>query len=141
MLDILYVEDNMDDADIFSRLISRMDRPPTFSILSSGSDAIDFLLQQGVYQGQSTPLPRLVLVDLKLPVHSGFDVIQQVRACNRTRYLPLVVYSTSDNPKDMRRAYELGANAYLIKPESHQHIREMLRRAIDFWLTQNQYVP
>lgn len=138
MLDILYVEDNQDEADVFKRVINRLDAPPSFAILTTGSDAIDFLLQQGSYQGQSLPTPRLVLMDLNLPGQSGFDVIQQVRSANRTRYVPLVVYSTSDNPKDMRRAYDLGANAYLIKPASYHEVRDMMRQAIDFWLTQNQ---
>ena len=141
MLDILYVEDNQDEADIFRRVMNRLANPPSFTILASGSEAIDYLLQQGIYQGQSPPLPRLALIDLNLPGHSGFEVIQQVRAMSRTRYLPLVVYSTSDNPKDIRRAYDLGANAYLIKPGSYHEVSDMIRRAVDFWLTQTQYVP
>lgn len=141
MLDILYVEDNQDEVDVFTRVINRLSAPPTFTVLNSGTEAIDFLLQQGSYQGKSVPMPRLVLVDLNLPGHSGFEVIQQVRATNRTRYLPLVVYSTSENPKDMRRAYELGANAYMIKPGSYHEVSDMMRQAIDFWLSQSQYTP
>lgn len=141
MLDILYVEDNQDEVDVFKRVIKRLSTPPTFTILTSGTEAIDFLLQQGTYQGQSVPMPRLVLVDLNLPGHSGFEVIQQVRATSRTRYLPLVVYSTSENPKDMRRAYELGANAYMIKPGSYHEVSDMMRQAIDFWLSQSQQMP
>lgn len=141
MLDILYVEDNQDEVDVFKRVINRLSSPPTFTILTSGTEAIDFLLQQGTYQGQSVPMPRLVLVDLNLPGHSGFEVIQQVRATSRTRYLPLVVYSTSENPKDMRRAYELGANAYMIKPGSYHEVSDMMRQAIDFWLSQSQQMP
>jgi CheY-like chemotaxis protein len=141
MLDILYIEDNVDEADIFKRVISRLTTPPTFKIIVSGTEAIDYLLQQGTYQGQSLPMPRLALVDLNLPGQSGFDVIQQVRANSRARYLPMVVYSTSDSPKDMRRAFDLGANAYLIKPGSYHEVSDMIRRAIEFWLTQNQYTP
>lgn len=141
MLDILYVEDDQDEVDVFKRVIKRLSTPPTFTILTSGTEAIDFLLQQGTYQGQSVPMPRLVLVDLNLPGHSGFEVIQQVRATSRTRYLPLVVYSTSENPKDMRRAYELGANAYMIKPGSYHEVSDMMRQAIDFWLSQSQQMP
>ena len=141
MLDILYIEDNVDEADIFSRAITRQTSPPTFTILNSGSEGIDYLLRQGAYQGQNPPMPRLVLIDLNLPGISGFEVIQQVRASNRTRYLPMVVYSSSDNPKDMRRAYELGANAYLVKPGSYHEVSAMMRRAVDFWLTQSQYTP
>lgn len=80
-----------------------------------------------------------MLIDLNMPGLSGFEVIQRVRATSRTRYLPMVVYSSSDNPKDMRRAYELGANAYLIKPGSYHEVSEMMHRATDFWLTQSPY--
>ncbi|MBO0934697.1 response regulator [Fibrella aquatilis] len=141
MLDILYIEDNVDEADIFKRVISRLPAPPSYKIIVSGTEAIDYLLQQGTYQGQSVPMPRLVLVDLNLPGQSGFEVIQQVRANSRTRYMSMVVYSTSDSPKDMRRVFDLGANAYLIKPGSYHEVSDMLRRAIEFWLTQNQYMP
>lgn len=134
MLDILYIEDNPDEADVFKRVISRMTPAPSFTILTSGSEAVDYLLLKGSYIGANTPLPRLVLVDLNLPGHSGFDIIQQVRATSRTRYLNLVVYSSSDNPKDMRRAYDLGANAYLIKPGSYHEVTSMMRRAVEFWL-------
>ncbi|AUD00422.1 response regulator [Spirosoma pollinicola] len=138
MLEVLYIEDNADESDIFRRLISRMEQPPSFLILTSGSEAIDYLLEQGDYKGKSPAMPHLVLIDLKLPGHSGFDVIQQVRANSRTRYMPLVVYSSSDNPKDMRRAYDLGANAYLIKPESYHQVSDMISQAINFWLIHSQ---
>lgn len=140
MLDILYIEDNPDEADIFKRAVSRLVPPPSFTILKNGSEGIDYLLHQGEYLGQAPPMPRVVLIDLNLPGHSGFDVIQQVRAASRTRYLPLVVYSSSDNPKDIRRAYDLGANAYLIKPGSYHEVSSMMRRAIEFWLAQNRHV-
>ncbi|TAE24273.1 MAG: response regulator [Cytophagales bacterium] len=134
MIDILYIEDNPDEADVFRRVMSRMDPTPSFTILTSGSEAIDYLLLKGSHLGTTSPLPRLVLVDLNLPGQSGFDVIQQVRATSRTRYLSLVVYSSSDNPKDIRRAYDLGANAYLIKPGSYHDVTSMMRRAVEFWL-------
>lgn len=141
ILDILYIEDNADETAIFKRVMSRMAHPPSYLILASGSIAIDYLLKQGLYQGLSPVMPRLVLVDLNLPGHSGFEIIQQARAHSHTRYLPMVVYSTSDNPKDMRRAYDVGANAYLIKPRSYHQASELMNQAIDFWLTQSQYIP
>lgn len=141
MLDILYIEDNQDEADVFKRAVSRLPIPPTYTILNNGSEALDYLLQKGIYEGQPAPMPRFVLIDLNLPGHSGFDVIQQVRSVSRTRYLPLVVYSSSDNPKDIRRAYDLGANAYLIKPGSYHEVCNIMRGAIEFWLAQSQYMP
>ncbi|GAB3572576.1 response regulator [Spirosoma luteolum] len=141
MLDILYIEDNEDEADIFRRVMNRLSPQPIFTILTSGLEAVDYLLQQGTYQGQNPAMPRLVLIDLNLPGHSGFEVIQQIRANNKTRYLPLVVYSTSDNPRDMRRAFDLGVNAYLVKPGSYHKVSEMMQGAVDFWLTQSQFRP
>jgi CheY-like chemotaxis protein len=140
MLDILYIEDNADEAEVFRRAVSRLPQAPSFKILSTGTEGINYLLQQGSYLGMALAMPKLVLIDLNLPGHSGFEVIQQVRATSRTRYLPLVVYSTSDNPNDIRRAYDLGANAYLIKPGSYHEVSDMLRRAVDFWLSQNQFI-
>ncbi|QIP13734.1 response regulator [Spirosoma aureum] len=140
MLDILYIEDNLNEIDIFKRVLSHLVNPPSFTVLSNGSDAIDYLLQQGIYEDKTYPMPRLVLIDLNLPGQNGFEVIQQVRANTGTKYLPLLVYSISDLADDIRRAYNLGANAYLIKPQSYQEVSELMRRAIDFWLTPNQYV-
>lgn len=137
MLDILYIEDNPDEVDIFKRVMSRLAPPPSFTVLFSGSEAIDYLLQQGAYEDQDYPMPRLVLIDLNLPGHNGFEVIQQVRANSPTRYLPLIVYSTSDSVKDIHRAYDLGANAYLIKPEGYHEVSELMSQAVDFWLAQS----
>lgn len=134
MIDILYIEDNEDEINIFKRVVGRLDTTPTYQILQSGNEAIDYLLQSGEYTGKVTPMPRLTLIDLNLPGSSGFDVIQQVRAKPRTRYMSLVVYSTSDNPQDMRRAFDLGANAYLIKPGSYLEVSKLMDQTVNFWL-------
>ncbi|MEZ0486921.1 response regulator [Fibrella aquatica] len=141
MIDILYVEDNLDEVDIFKRAIGRQANPPSFSILANGSEAIDYLLQQGTYLGKGVLLPRIILIDLNLPGRSGFDVIQQARAQSRTRYTPIIVYSSSENPVDIRRAYDLGVNAYLIKPGSYHKVTDMMQKAVEFWLTQNKNAP
>jgi CheY-like chemotaxis protein len=134
MLDILYIEDNPDEVDIFKRVMSRLPTSLNFTVLSTGSDAIDYLLQQGVYEDQNSPMPRLVLLDLNLPDQSGFEVIQQVRANTPTQYLPLIVYSISDLASDIDRAYDLGADAYLIKPGSYQEISKLLCKTLNLWL-------
>lgn len=139
-MDILYVEDNLDEADVFSRVLKKTGREISLKILNSGQEAIHYLLGQGNYQGQMNPLPKLLLIDLNLPGQSGFDVVQLVRANNRTRCIPMVIYSTSDNPKDIRRAYELSANAYLVKPGSYRESGPMINRMLDFWLVDNARV-
>jgi|SRR5919202_4680654 CheY-like chemotaxis protein len=137
MIDILYVEDNEDDADIFSRLIAKMDRPVTYTILGSGSEAIDYLTAQGQFLNQEAPLPKLVLLDLNLIGLSGFDVLQCARSTNRSRRLPIVAFSTSDSPSDIQNAYDAGINAYLIKPGNYQATKSLLQRLCQFWLDDN----
>ncbi|GAB3506074.1 response regulator [Spirosoma knui] len=133
MIDILYVEDNEDDADIFSRLIHKMDRPVTYTIVRSGSEAIDYLTAQG----QQTPLPKLLLLDLNLIGLSGLDVLKCARSTKRTRRLPVVAFSTSDSPNDIEHAYDAGINAYLVKPGNYQDTKVLLQRLCQFWLEDN----
>ncbi|MBD2757660.1 response regulator [Spirosoma validum] len=137
MLDILYVEDNPNDADIFSRLIRKMDRPITYTVINSGSEAVDYLAGQGRYSTQSNELPKLVLMDLNLNGLSGFEVIQQARSIDRTRFVPIVAFSTSDSPHDIQSAYKAGVNAYVVKPGSYQATGSVIGKLCDFWLENN----
>ncbi|PQA58163.1 MULTISPECIES: response regulator [Siphonobacter] len=136
MIDVLYVEDNPDDVDIFKRVVGKIEQPPSYKVLNTGIEAVDYVLRRGTYQNKETSTPKMLLLDLNLPGNNGFEVLQQIRSHNQGRTLPIVVYSTSDNPKDMREAFDLGANAYLIKPGGYREVSEMLQRAIDFWVAQ-----
>ncbi|MDQ1087348.1 MULTISPECIES: response regulator [unclassified Siphonobacter] len=136
MIDVLYVEDNPDDVDIFKRVIGKINQPPTYKVITTGNEAVDYVLSRGNYQTEEAILPKMLLLDLNLPGNNGFEVLQQIRSNAKGRYLPIVVYSTSDNPKDMREAFDLGANAYLVKPGGYREVSDMLQRALDFWLAQ-----
>ncbi|GAB2557786.1 response regulator [Spirosoma aerophilum] len=137
MADVLYVEDNPNDADIFGRLVRKLKRPITYTVISSGAEALEYLTGQGRYESQKTILPKLVLLDLNLSGLSGFDVIEQTRAFDKTRYLPIVAFSTSDNPKDIQSAYEAGINAYVVKPGTYQATGTVLEKLCEFWLENN----
>ncbi|MFD1143780.1 response regulator [Larkinella insperata] len=140
MLDVLYVEDNPDDADVFSRVIRKMEKDISYKVINLGSEAIDYLNAQGRYQKDTAPLPKLLLLDLDLSEYSGFEIIQKARSLARTRLLPIVVFSTSDSPQDITQSLSLGANAYVVKPGSYQSINQLLRRLCDFWLIDNNVV-
>jgi two-component system response regulator len=134
MVDVLYVEDNPNDADIFSRLMRKLDRPVTYTILSTGPEALDYLTNS---EQQKSALPKVVLLDLDLGGVSGFEVIAKARASDRTRYLPIVAFSTSDSPRDIQQAYDAGINAYVVKPGSYQATGMALAKVCDFWLENN----
>ncbi|GAB4049898.1 response regulator [Spirosoma litoris] len=137
MVDVLYIEDNPNDADIFSRLMQKLNRPFTYTVLDSGSEAVDYLTGQGRYKNQPHSLPKLVLLDLNLGGLSGVEVIQQARSIDRTRFVPIVAFSTSDSPRDIKSAYEAGVNAYIVKPGSYQATGTLLSKLCDFWLENN----
>ncbi|RYF56464.1 MAG: response regulator [Cytophagaceae bacterium] len=138
MIDILYIEDNADDADIFSRLIKKLDQPVKYTILNSGSEAVDYLSGNGRYHDPSVaPMPKLVLLDLNLVGMSGLDILAWARSKERTRCLPIVAFSTSDNPTDVQQAYAEGINAYIVKPGSYQETGTLLKRLCHFWLADN----
>ena len=134
MVDVLYVEDDPNDADIFGRLIRKLNRPITYTVISSGSEAIEYLTGKGRYEQQKVVLPKLVLVDLNLGAVSGLEVIERARAFDRTRHIPIVVFSTSDSPHDIKSAYDAGINAYVVKPGSYQETGEVLKKMCAFWL-------
>ncbi|MCX6218069.1 response regulator [Spirosoma sp.] len=137
MVDVLYVEDNLHDADIFCRLIEKLSRPITYTVVHSGSEALDYLTGKGLYEQQKISLPKLVLLDINLIGLSGIDVIEQTRSFERTRFLPIVVFSTSDNPRDIQSAYQAGINAYVVKPGSYRATGNLLGKLCDFWLEDN----
>jgi CheY-like chemotaxis protein len=137
MVDIVYVEDNADDADIFSRLMNKLSLPVSFTILSSGSEALEYLIGQGRYQDKINSLPKLLLLDLNLVGMSGCDITRNLRASDRTRWLPIVTFSTSDNPSDIRNAYEAGTNAYVVKPGNYRQTGSVLQTLCQFWLVDN----
>ncbi len=137
MVDILYVEDNPDDADIFTRLMGKLDRSVTYTILSSGSEALDYLFDVNQRTSRRERLPKLILLDLNLVGLSGFDVVQRIRAMEHTRWVPIVAFSTSDNPNDILGAYTSGVNAYLIKPGNYKVTGLMIERLCQFWLDDN----
>ncbi|QKZ14009.1 response regulator [Spirosoma sp. KUDC1026] len=137
MTDVLYVEDDPNDADIFSRLMRKLDRSISFTIIDNGFEALDYLTSQGKYLDQTRPMPKLVLMDLNMEGISGFEVIQQARQTESARFLPIVAFSTSDSPTDVRAAYEAGINAYIVKPGGYQATASLLSRLYDFWLDNN----
>ncbi|RRA99925.1 response regulator [Larkinella rosea] len=140
MLDVLYVEDNPDDADVFSRVMRKMEKGISYKVINIGSEALDYLSAMGKYQSETAPLPKFLLLDLDLSEYSGFEIIEKARSLARTKLLPIVVFSTSDNPQDISHSLELGANAYVVKPGSYLSINQLLHRLCDFWLIDNNVV-
>jgi CheY-like chemotaxis protein len=135
---LLLVEDGDDDVLFMARAFKKAGLPNVYQVVEDGRKAIDYLSGQGPYADRlAHPMPRLVLLDLKLPLISGFDVLRWVRAQPSLIGLVVVMLTSSDHSSDIRDAYALGANSYLSKPASPEDLTDLVRDVVNYWLKRN----
>ena len=109
------------------------------NMVQDGNEAVDYLTGNGLYSDRAAyPLPLLLLLDLDMPGKHGFDVLQWIRAESDVKRMVVVVFSTSDEPGDINRAYDLGANSYLVKPRRLNEFTELAVSLDEYWLKRNR---
>ncbi len=132
---ILVAEDDPTDAYFFQRAFNRAGLPVALHFVQDGQEVIDYLQGKGRFADRAAhPLPQLLLLDLKMPRLDGFDVLEWVRQHPAINGLQIVIFSSSGEPRDINRAYGLGANWYLVKPHSMDELTELVGRFKKFWL-------
>jgi CheY-like chemotaxis protein len=136
---ILYVEDEEYDVLFLKQAFAAADIRNPFKVVTDGQQATNYLAGVGVFSDrQQFPLPGLVLLDLKLPYRSGLEVLKWIREQAELKSLLVVIYTSSTQPKDIRVAYELGANGYLVKQGMLERLDQMVRALRDYWLIHNE---
>jgi CheY-like chemotaxis protein len=131
---ILLAEDEQNDVFLIKRAFQKAQLLNPIRVVSDGQEAISYLRGDGDYADRTRfPLPTLVLLDLKMPRMGGFDVISWVRQQPGLKRLPLVVLTSSRDGPDINRAYELGANTYLVKPVEFDGLVEMMKKLSLYW--------
>ena len=138
---ILLVEDNDDDAELTVLAFKRAHLLNPVVIAEDGASALDHLFGSGRFAAPGSPLPLLMILDLNLPKVSGLDVLRRVRAEERTRLMPVVILSTSNEDEDVINSYALGANAYVRKPVAFEDFLTAAARLGMFWLMTNKPAP
>jgi len=139
---ILLVEDNPGEALLAQRGLEKTQISHNLVLVTDGEQALEYLFESGGYtRRNASDLPALVLLDLKLPKVSGFDVLRRIRSGRNTRRLPVVILSGSSQTTDVATAYDLGANAYLHKPFGYTEFQEQIESLARFWLVQNVLPP
>jgi CheY-like chemotaxis protein len=139
---ILLVEDNDDDVQLTLRAFRKSDLVTTVAVVRDGVEALDYLLATGEYTSRNPDvLPDLVLLDIKLPRVDGVQVLQRLRSHPRTKLIPIVILTSSAEPKDLVTCYTLGANSYVRKPIDFQQFTRALHQIGTYWLQTNQAPP
>ena len=136
---ILVVEDEPNDVLLLQRAFKKAALTHPVQIVGDGEAAVDYLAGHNAFADRERyPLPTLMLLDLKLPRKSGLEVLAWVRAQPGLRRLPVVVLTSSKEPPDVTRAYDLGVNSYLVKPAAFDTLLEMIKALGAYWLTHNE---
>ena len=138
---ILLVEDNPNDEALTLRALRKNDINDRVVVARDGAEALDYLFATGPYQNPTPALPRVVLLDLKLPKVDGLEVLRRMRAHARTRLLPVVILTSSNEERDLLAGYGSGANSYIRKPVDFTEFAETVRHLGRYWLHLNEIPP
>ncbi len=139
---ILLVEDNRDDEDLTLRAFKKNKIDNDVVIARDGQQALDYLFGTGDHAGRDTRImPRVILLDLKLPKIDGFGVLRRLRTDDRTKHLPIVILTSSKEDRDLLEGYDLGANSYVRKPVDFAEFTEAVRQMGLYWLVLNEAPP
>jgi len=138
-VDILLVEDHMDDAELTIRALKKNQVVNNVLHVNSGLEALNYIFCQGPYENRNIrDIPRLVLLDLKMPGIDGLEVLRRVKQHQQTSVIPVVVLSSSREEKDILESYQLGANSYFVKPVDFENFLLAIAHLSIYWLQLNQ---
>ncbi len=138
-VEILLVEDNQSDVELTLHALSRQNITNRIRVVRDGAGALDLLFGTGMNQDCNLlKLPKLILLDLKLPKIDGLEVLRRIKAETRTRPIPVVVLTSSREQPDIEECYRLGVNSYIVKPVDFAQFSDAVRQLGLYWLLLNQ---
>ncbi|MCU0460108.1 MAG: response regulator [Bacteroidales bacterium] len=139
IVDILIVEDDPRDAELTLRALRKNNLANNVYVAADGEEALDFFFCRGNFSGRSlNSPPKVVLLDLKLPKVNGLEILKAIKSDNRTKHIPVVIVTSSREEPDVKRAYELGVNSYVVKPVDFDKFVSAMSSLGLYWLLVNQ---
>lgn len=136
---MLLVEDNEDDVFLMTRAMKGAEVDLRLQVVTDGQQALDYLSGAAPYNNRAEyPFPGLILLDIKLPLVSGLEVLRWIRSQPAVRRTIVIMLTSSNHPEDVRTAYDLGANSYVVKPASFQQLVEFAKGFKAYWLSCNR---
>ncbi len=137
--EILLVEDNPQDVELTLRSFRKNNVTNRVVVAQDGAEALEYLFATDRYAGRSvSDIPKVILLDLKLPLVNGIEVLRRIKSDDRTKRIPVVVLTSSREEPDIAACYELGVNSYIVKPVDFQQFTEAVRNTGLYWLLLNE---
>jgi two-component system response regulator len=138
-IEIILVEDNPDDAGLTIRALKKQNLANNLVHLKDGEEALNFLFSQGPYKDKPiSKTPKVVLLDLKMPKINGIEVLQKIRSDERTKTIPVVVLTSSNEDPDIKECYKLGVNSYIVKPVGFDDFTKVVAELGFYWMVLNR---
>ncbi len=137
-VEILLVEDNPNDVELTLHALRHNNLTNRIHVARDGAEALDYIFATGAYAERPTPHPRVILLDLKLPLVDGLEVLQRVKNDPGTRAIPVVVLTSSREERDVVESYRLGVNSYIVKPVDFGQFSEAVRQMGLYWVLLNE---
>ena len=139
MVEILLVEDNPHDEELALHALRRYNLANNIEVVRDGAEALDFIFCRGKYaHRQIEEAPKIIMLDLKLPKVDGLEVLKKLKADDRTKKIPVVVLTSSNQEADIIESYRLGVNSYIVKPVDFEQFTETVRQLGLYWLLLNE---
>jgi CheY-like chemotaxis protein len=138
---ILLVEDNLEDIELAMAVLGKSHLGNPIVVARHGAEALDYLHHRGNFQNPATQRPIVVVLDLKMPMVDGLEVLRQIKSDPALRTIPVVMFTSSREAGDLIRSYELGANAYVVKPVDFHQYSDVIRHLGIFWGVLNELPP
>lgn len=133
-IDLLFVEDSINDGHLIKRILRKENLTDNFTWLKDGEEALNY------FSNQDSTIPKVILLDIKMPKVNGFEVLEQLKSDTRTKDIPVVMYSSSVEESDIKKAYALGANSYLKKPETLNDMKDLFKQIFQYWVMFNKNI-
>lgn len=138
---ILLVEDNLKDIELVLAALKKNNFANDVAVARDGAEAMDFLYRRGKYQARADLLPIVILLDLKLPKKDGLEVLREVKGDEALKVIPVVMLTSSREEADLVKSYQLGVNAYVVKPVGFQQFVDAIKQTGMFWAVINEPPP
>lgn len=140
IVEILFVEDDAYDAELTIRQLKKNNLANHLVHVRDGEAALDFLFATGPFaeRRHNSSAPKLILLDIQMPKINGIEVLQEIRADERTKKIPVVMLTSSNQDPDIHKCYQLGANSYIVKPVEFEKLAEAIKTIGFYWLLLNQ---